>query len=607
LDEMKRLMEDTFAITPGIQVRESDGVTRQRYVSARIYRWLEENFPEILVGALSKRAPAKIMGASREIAREFLKAAFLGDGSVESTSMCYRTSSRGLAEDYQDLLLKLSISSRIVTDKSSNSYKVYVAGDSFQKFLEEIAVQNDPRVEKIKQMVEKSKKVSRHHDVLPTGIAEDLINLYRVAGLSYDGYFREHINFSYGISRDVVLGRLDGLRKRFQFLEETLKLQDNLREIRQVFGYSQAQVAHLLSLKRGNIDYAERGGYSEGKRKKLLTDLISALSRKLREALRRIDFLEKLCDLRWLRVKKVESLPNSGTLTTSWVYDVTVEPTHNFISQGLMLHNTISVAKAGIVATLNTRTAILAAANPAHGRFDKNKLLTDQININPLMLSRFDLIFIMKDEPLAERDRTIAHHILELHREPTSVVKPPINPDLLRKMIIYARKYINPEFKNKEPLKAIEDFFVKWRSTAEGGTSPIPITLRQLEGIVRLAKANARMRLSNEVTIEDANRAINLVRLSLQEAGIDPESGKVDIDILMTGKSRSQRDKIDRVLEIIRELEEQYGGAAPIDEVKKLASSEGIKDRFVEQMLEEEKKRGHLYEPKLGMIARAVK
>jgi len=272
-----------------------------------------------------------------------------------------------------------------------------------------------------------------------------------------------------------------------------------------------------------------------------------------------------------------------------------------------MEQQTISVAKAGIVATLNTRTAILAAANPAHGRFDKNKLLTDQININPLMLSRFDLIFIMKDEPLAERDRTIAHHILELHREPTSVVKPPINPDLLRKMVIYARKCISPEFKNKEPLKAIEDFFVKWRSTAESGASPIPITPRQLEGIVRLTKANARMRLSNEVTIEDANRAINLVRLSLQEAGIDPESGKVDIDILMTGKSRSQRDKIDRVLEIIRELEEQYGGAAPIDEVKKLASSEGIKDRFVGQMLEEEKRRGHLYEPKLGMIARAVK
>jgi replicative DNA helicase Mcm len=174
-------------------------------------------------------------------------------------------------------------------------------------------------------------------------------------------------------------------------------------------------------------------------------------------------------------------------------------------------------------------------------------------------------------------------------------------------MIIYARKYIDPQFKDKEVLKAIEDFFVKWRSTAEAGTSPIPITPRQLEALVRLAKANARMRLSKEVTIEDANRAIDLVKRSLQEAGIDPESGKVDVDILMTGKSRSQRQNMERIMEIIKGLEGQFGGAAPIDEVKKLASAEGIRERFVDQMIEEEERRGHLYEPKPGLISRAVK
>jgi len=272
-----------------------------------------------------------------------------------------------------------------------------------------------------------------------------------------------------------------------------------------------------------------------------------------------------------------------------------------------MEQQTISVAKAGIIATLNTRTAILAASNPAFGRFDRNRPLAEQLNVPPVLLSRFDLIFVMKDEPNAETDRTVARHILQLHSDATRVVKPPIDSETLRKMIIYARKYIDPQFKDKEVLKAIEDFFVKWRSTAESEASPIPITPRQLEALVRLSKANARMRLSKEVTIEDANRAIDLVKRSLHEAGIDPESGKVDIDILMTGKSRSQRQNIERIQEIIKDLEGQFGGAAPIEEIKKLASAEGIRERFVDQMIEEEKRRGHLYEPKPGLVSRAVK
>jgi replicative DNA helicase Mcm len=272
-----------------------------------------------------------------------------------------------------------------------------------------------------------------------------------------------------------------------------------------------------------------------------------------------------------------------------------------------MEQQTISVAKAGIIATLNTRTAILAASNPAFGRFDRNRPLAEQLNVPPVLLSRFDLIFVMKDEPHAETDRIVAKHILQLHSDAARVVKPPIDSETLRKMIIYARKYIDPQFKDKEVLKAIEDFFVKWRSTAESGASPIPITPRQLEALVRLSKANARMRLSKEVTIEDANRAIDLVKRSLHEAGIDPESGKVDIDILMTGKSRSQRQNIERIQEIIKDLEGQFGGAAPIEEIKKLASAEGIRERFVDQMIEEEKKRGHLYEPKPGLVSRAVK
>ncbi len=604
--EMKRLMEDIFRITPGIQIRESDSITRQRSVSARMYRWFEENFPEILAHASSKRVPAKIMGASREIAREFLRSAFLGDGSVESTGICYRTSSRGLAEDYQDLLLKLSINSRILEDRSNNSYKVYITGDSLQKFSEELADQSDPRAEKIRQMAEKSKKVSRYHDVLPTGLAEEIIDLYRIAGLRYDGYFAKHMASGHGITRGVVQGRLNILRKRFQFLKKVLETSNNLKGIRQVFGYSQAQVARLLGLKRGNIDYAERGGYGEEKRKKLLTNLISVLSRKLEESIQRIESLEKLCDLRWLRVTKVEILPNSGTLSTKWVYDVTVEPTHNFISQGLVLHNTISVAKAGIVATLNTRTAILAATNPKLGRFDKNIPPAQQLALDPVLLSRFDLVLLLRDEPRVDNDRSMAQHVLQMHTAPKKVVKAPFDPEFLRKIIIYARKYIDPKIEDKKVSKVIEDFFVDWRKVVAEG-APLPITVRQLEALIRLAKSNARMRLSTRVTVEDANRAINLIKTSLREAGIDTEANVVDVDLIMTGIPKSQREKRQRVFDIIRELEEQYEGAAPIEKVKIQAMAEGIKEGFVDWVIEEEKKRGYLYSPTPETVSRAVK
>jgi replicative DNA helicase Mcm len=605
--EMKQRMEHTFAITPRTQIRESDGMALQRYNSARMYKWFEENFPEMLVHAPLKRVPSKIMGASREIVREFLQAAFLGDGSVESASICYRTKSRGLAEDYQDLLLKLSINSRIVTDRSNDSYKVYITGDSFQEFSEKLVSQNDPRRKKIEQMVEKSKKVSRHHDVLPAGVARELVGLYRVAGLPYNGYFKEHLDFGYGITRGVVIDCLNKLRRRFQFLREVIKTPpENLKELRKIFGYSQAQVAQLLGLKRGNIDYVERGGYAEEKRKKLLADLVSALSRELDGAIKRMNFVEKLCDFRWFRIKKVEILPNSGSLSTNWVYDVTVEPTHNFISHGLLLHNTISIAKAGIVATLNTRTAVLAAANPRFGRFDKNMPPAQQLSLDPVLLSRFDMVLIMRDEPRPDYDHAIAQHILRMHTEPKKVVKAPFDPDFLRKIIIYARKNIDPKIEDKEVEKAIENFFVDWRKVVAEG-APLPITVRQLEALIRLAKANARMRLSNTVTIEDANRAINLIKTSLKEAGLDTEANVVDIDLLMTGIPKSQRERRQRVLEIIKELEEEYGGAAPVQQVKIKAGAEGIRDSFVEWLIEEEKKRGYLYSPTPETVSRAVK
>ncbi len=267
---------------------------------------------------------------------------------------------------------------------------------------------------------------------------------------------------------------------------------------------------------------------------------------------------------------------------------------------------TVSVAKAGIVATLNTRTALLAGANPKHGRWEPNSNFSEQINIDPVLLSRFDIFFVVRDVPDTQRDRAIAEHIAKLHISPNRMIRHPLSVDNLRKVVIYARKNLDPKL-SEEAAKVAEDFFVEWRGVAKSQGNPIPITIRQYEGIIRLAKANARMRLSDRVTVEDANCAIMLLKHSLQEAGVDVETNKPDIDILMTGRSTSQHERIKRIYEIIKELEGEYGGFAPIDEVKRIAGEEGIKPSFVNQTIEEERKQGHLYDPKPGTVTRTVK
>ncbi|MEM2878141.1 MAG: minichromosome maintenance protein MCM [Candidatus Hadarchaeales archaeon] len=271
-----------------------------------------------------------------------------------------------------------------------------------------------------------------------------------------------------------------------------------------------------------------------------------------------------------------------------------------------MEQQTVSIAKAGIVATLNTRTAVLAATNPKYGRFERNIPPPKQLAIEPVLLSRFDLILLLKDEPRPDLDHSIAQHVLQLHSSPKKVTKAPFDVDFLRKIVIYSRKYLDPKIQDKEVMKAIEDFFVEWRKVVSQG-APLPITVRQLESIIRLAKCNARMRLSDRVTVEDANKAVALIKTSLSEAGIDTEANVVDIDLIMTGIPKSQRDKRQRIMDIIGQLEEQYGGAAPISKVKDLASSEGISENFVERMIEEEKKRGYLYSPTPETVSRAVK
>ena len=267
-----------------------------------------------------------------------------------------------------------------------------------------------------------------------------------------------------------------------------------------------------------------------------------------------------------------------------------------------MEQQTVSIAKASINATLKAECSVLAAANPKYGRFDPYLSIAEQIDLPPPLITRFDLIFTVLDIPEPNRDKMIARHILKTHREEGK--KPEVPLDLLKKWIVYARQQIKPKL-SKEAADLIEEYYTKMRSLAieNGKISAIPITTRQLEAIIRLAEASARVRLSDKVTKEDAERAIKLVEASLKRIGLDPETGKIDIDRI-GGIGSSQRAKMIFVLELIKKLYEEKG-FSPVSfvEILEKVEKEGISEKELEEILEKLKKKGDIYEPRIGYYA----
>jgi len=259
-----------------------------------------------------------------------------------------------------------------------------------------------------------------------------------------------------------------------------------------------------------------------------------------------------------------------------------------------MEQQTVSIAKAGIVAKLNARAAVIAAGNPKFGRYITERPVSDNINLPPTILSRFDLIFILKDQP-GEQDRELANYILDVHSGKST--KNIIDIDTLRKYIAYARKYIIPKI-TSEAKNLITDFFVEMRKkSSETPDSPILITPRQLEALIRISEAYAKMALKTEVTREDAERAINIMRLFLESVGVDMESGKIDIDTIMTGKPKSAREKMMKILEIIDSLAVS-SECAKVKDILKEAQQVGIEKSNIEKLLTDMRKSGIIYEAK---------
>jgi len=279
----------------------------------------------------------------------------------------------------------------------------------------------------------------------------------------------------------------------------------------------------------------------------------------------------------------------------------------------------ISVAKAGINATLKSRCAVLAAANPKLGRFDEFLPMHEQINMPPALISRFDLIFSILDKPNRTRDTDLATHILHTHKageineniikskkskrtkkerdKLMEIVMPTFDPEFLRKYIAHAKRNIYP-IMTDGALELIKSYYVDFRNSSE---DTVTFTPRQLEAFVRLAEASAKLRLSQEVTVEDAKRSIGIIEQYLTRVGMDRETGKFDIDIITTGISHTQQSRMRSIIDIIQKLcDASEDGNAERNDIIREAEIDGVESGKVEDAVDRLRRNGQIYEPSHG-------
>tara|TARA_Y100000310_G_scaffold330753_1_gene402972 strand:+ start:516 stop:2525 length:2010 start_codon:yes stop_codon:yes gene_type:complete len=266
-----------------------------------------------------------------------------------------------------------------------------------------------------------------------------------------------------------------------------------------------------------------------------------------------------------------------------------------------MEQQTVTISKANIQATLRSETSVLAAGNPKLGRFDPYTPIPQQIDISPALLSRFDVIFVLRDLPNREQDEAIASHVLEEHKQ--KVVRDVIDPKLLRKYVSYAKNKAPPKL-SEEASDEIKNFYISLRNQSTrttDGIRPIPITARQLEAIIRLSEACAKIRLSENVERQDAQRAIALLKHSLKQVGYDEATKTFDIDRVTTGMPSSKRGKIISLKETLSQLESKLGKLIPYEEIENAVEDKMSKDEL-EEAINQLSKAGDIFKPKKGYI-----
>lgn len=267
----------------------------------------------------------------------------------------------------------------------------------------------------------------------------------------------------------------------------------------------------------------------------------------------------------------------------------------------------VEVDKADIHTTLPAQTSLLAAGNPKEGRFNDFDPTMGQIDVSPTLLSRFDLMFLMTDEPNEDRDRELAESMIKSRQSAVrdvddSDMAPPLSEEFLRKYVAYARQNVKPTIESDEVSSKLVDEFTRLRRQGYEAQNPVPITPRKLEAFQRLAEASARVRLSETVSVEDVERVTALIVRSLQELGVD-EDGTIDADVIETGQSKTQRERKRTVRSIISQVQRDSDtGSANVERVLDKCEQEGIDRDRAHRDIKKLRMEGEAYEPSDGAV-----
>ncbi|KAG5642091.1 hypothetical protein DXG03_003615 [Asterophora parasitica] len=250
----------------------------------------------------------------------------------------------------------------------------------------------------------------------------------------------------------------------------------------------------------------------------------------------------------------------------------------------VMEQQTVSIAKAGIITTLNARTSILAAANPVGSKYDVNMPITRNIDLPPTLISRFDLLYLVLDRVEEAHDRKLAQHLVGLYLEdsPVRETEDILPLQELSAYIDFARSKIHPVI-TEAAGKELVSSYVEMRNMGDdprASEKRITATTRQLESMIRLSEAHARMRFSEFVGLQDVKEACRLMREAIRTSAMDPRTGKIDMGMLNTGTGQGQRKMRDDMRKEVLGLLEGAGRARGIkwaDAIQRLGEQSSVR------------------------------
>ncbi|KAK7264255.1 hypothetical protein RJT34_31861 [Clitoria ternatea] len=253
----------------------------------------------------------------------------------------------------------------------------------------------------------------------------------------------------------------------------------------------------------------------------------------------------------------------------------------------VMEQQTVSIAKAGIIASLNARTSVLACANPSGSRYNPRLSVIDNIHLPPTLLSRFDLIYLILDKADEQNDRRLAKHIVSLHFEnPENLEQDVLDLSTLTDYVSYARKHIHPQLSDEAAEELTRGYVeIRRRGNFPGSSKKvITATPRQIESLIRLSEALARIRFSEWVEKRDVMEAFRLLEVAMQQSATDHSTGTIDMDLITTGVSASERMRRESMLQATRNIimeKMQIGGPSLrllelLEELKKQNSSNEV-------------------------------